>query len=89
MGDNRAAGNLSGERKVINELEQRVAALENRHFELTEEQIDHIADRAAKKALQSVYAEVGQSVIRKLAWLIGVLVLSGLLYLAGKNALIK
>lgn len=70
-------------------LEARVDALENRSFELTEEQIDHIADKAAKKALQSVYAEVGQSVIKKLAWLIGVLVLSGLMYLAGRDALIK
>lgn len=70
-------------------LDDRVAALENRHFELTEEQIDHIADRAAKKALMTVYAEVGQSVIKKLAWLMGILVISALMYFAGKDAIIK
>ena len=70
-------------------LEDRVGALENRHFELSEEQIDHIADRAAKKALQNVYAEVGQSVIKRLAWLVGILVISGLIYLAGRDALLK
>ena len=70
-------------------LEDRVDALEGRLFELTEGQIDHIADRAAKKALQTVYAEVGQSVLKRLAWLIGILVVSGMLYLAGKDALLK
>lgn len=52
-------------------------------IELTEEQIDHIADRAAKRALDIVYAEVGKSVLRKLAWIAGVVTLGLLMWLAG------
>lgn len=70
-------------------LEHRITALENRSFELTESQIDHIADKAAKKALQTVYADVGQSVLKRMAWFIGILVVSGMLFLAGKDALLK
>ena len=73
----------------MEELEHRIAALESRYFELTEAQIDHIADRAAKKALQTVYADVGQSVLKRMAWLVGILVVSGMLFLAGKDALLK
>jgi hypothetical protein len=73
----------------IERCESRLIALEKQHFELTEEQIDKIADRAAKKALMTVYADVGQSVIKRLAWLVGILIVSGLIYLAGKDALLK
>jgi hypothetical protein len=54
---------------------------------LTEAEIDAIAERAAKKALQSVYAEVGQSVLKKLAWLIGLVVVGFALWLAGEKVL--
>jgi hypothetical protein len=54
---------------------------------LTEAEIDAIAERAAKRALQQVYAEVGQSVLRKLAWLIGTVIIGLALWLAGKGAL--
>lgn len=54
---------------------------------LTDSEIDAIAERAAKKALQSVYAEVGQSVLRKLAWLAGAAVLGLALWLIGKDSL--
>lgn len=54
---------------------------------LTDAEIDAIAERAAKKALQSVYAEVGQSVLKKLAWLAGVAVIGFALWLIGKDAL--
>lgn len=54
---------------------------------LTDAEIDAIAERAAKKALQSVYAEVGQSVLKKMAWLAGVAVLGLALWLIGKDAL--
>lgn len=54
---------------------------------LTDAEIDAIAERAAKKALQSVYAEVGQSVLKKLAWLAGVAVLGLALWLIGKDSL--
>ena len=56
---------------------------------LTDAEIDAIAERAAKKALQSVYAEVGQSVLKKAAWLCGLVVVGLALWLAGKDALLK
>ena len=54
---------------------------------LTEEQIQRIARIAARTALNQVYAEVGQSVLRKAAWLLGVALLALLIFLAGKQAL--
>jgi hypothetical protein len=54
---------------------------------LTETELDAFAERAAKNALQSVYAEVGRSVLRKAAWLAGVAVLGLALWLIGKDSL--
>jgi tetrahydromethanopterin S-methyltransferase subunit G len=54
---------------------------------LTESQIDEIAEKAARRALQIVYAEIGQNVLRRLAWLVGLVVVGLALWLAGKNAL--
>lgn len=56
---------------------------------LSDAQIELIAEKAAEKALQKVYAEVGQSVLRKLAWLVGIVVVGFALWLAGKDALPK
>lgn len=38
---------------------------------LTEEQIELIAERAATKALERVYAQIGRSVITKILWVFG------------------
>lgn len=54
---------------------------------LTPEEIDHIAERAAERALQHVYAEVGQSLLRKLAWLVGIVAIGGLMWLTGKGTI--
>lgn len=54
---------------------------------LTSAEIDAIAEKAAKRALDHVYTEIGKSVVRKVVWLIGIVVLSAMLWLAGKNAL--
>jgi hypothetical protein len=54
---------------------------------LTESELDAIAERAAKKALQSVYADVGRSVLKKAAWLTGVIVIGLALWLIGKDSL--
>jgi hypothetical protein len=54
---------------------------------LTDAEIDAIAERAAKKALQSVYAEVGQSVLKKVAWLVGLIVVGIAIWLAGEKVL--
>jgi hypothetical protein len=56
-------------------------------FPLTEEQMDLIAEKAARKALEFVYAEVGKSVLKKLAWLVGLIVVGLALWMAGKGHL--
>lgn len=53
---------------------------------LSDTEIDQIAERAAARALEKVYIEVGRSVMRRLWWITGIVVLSLLIFLAGKNA---
>lgn len=53
----------------------------------TELELDLIAQRAADKALQKIYAEVGKGVLKKLAWWAGVLIVAGAAWLAGKDFL--
>ena len=60
-----------------------------KEVQLTDEQIEHIAERAAEVALNKVYTEVGKSVLKKLAWLTGVAVLGLFMWLAGHNSLPK
>lgn len=55
---------------------------------LSEDEIDKLADKAAEKALNKVYQEVGKSVLRKAAWALGIGV-SALLVWAGGKGLIK
>ena len=50
---------------------------------LTEEQIEAIAERAAEKALEKVYASIGKSVVTKFLWLVGASVLALAAYLKG------
>jgi hypothetical protein len=54
---------------------------------LTPEEIDAIAERAAEKALEHVYAQVGKSVLRKAAWLAGIAIVSLLMWLGGKGVI--
>lgn len=56
-------------------------------LQLSDQQIDEIAERAAERALEKVYAEVGRNVLRKVAWLLGVVVVSVAIWLAGKGVL--
>jgi len=49
---------------------------------LTDEQIDAIAEKAAQRALDKVYADVGRGVLKKLAWLVGIAVVGLLIWLA-------
>lgn len=48
---------------------------------LSEEQMEQIASRAAKRALENFYLEVGKVTIRTALYVLGALVLSGLAYL--------
>lgn len=52
---------------------------------LTDSQIEKIAERAAKVALDKVYQQVGQNVLTKLLWVIGAVSLSLMYFLAGKG----
>ncbi len=51
---------------------------------LTEHDIDEIAEKAAERALEKVYAQVGQNILKKITWLLG-LVAIGLAMWLGSN----
>jgi hypothetical protein len=61
----------------------------DKEIPLTDLQIEAIAERAAEVALNKVYAEVGKSVLKKLAWLTGAAVIGLALWLAGNQSLPK
>lgn len=44
--------------------------------------MDDIAERAAKKALDKIYSEVGRGLLAKLAWASGIIVVSLFIWLA-------
>lgn len=52
---------------------------------LSETEIDAIADKAAYRALDKVYAEVGKSMLKKLAWIAGVAIIALFIWLSGKG----
>lgn len=56
----------------------------NKEVQLTDSQIEAIAERAAEVALEKVYTEVGKSVVKKVMWFIGVGAL-GLFMWAGSS----
>ena len=63
--------------------------MSGKQVELTDDQIEAIAERAAVVALNKAYTEVGKSVLKKMAWLAGVAVIGLAMWLAGHNALPK
>lgn len=60
-----------------------------KEIQLTDAQIEAIAERAAEVALNKVYTEVGKNVLKKLAWLTGAAVIGLAMWLAGHGALPK
>lgn len=54
------------------------------HPPLTDEMIDAIAERAAKRVLDNVYREVGKSLLHKFMWALGVLGVAVAMWLSGK-----
>jgi hypothetical protein len=56
---------------------------------LTEHDIDEIAEKAAERALEKVYAQVGQNILKKLAWLIGLAAIGLAMWLGGNGNLPK
>jgi hypothetical protein len=47
--------------------------------------IEHIAERAAEKALAKVYQEVGKSAVKTILWVVGAATLALLAVLGGKG----
>lgn len=54
---------------------------------LSDEQIDAIAENAARRALDIVYAEVGKNVLKKVVWITGAVTVGLFMWLSGKNLL--
>jgi|TARA_R110000765_G_scaffold302943_1_gene397116 hypothetical protein len=49
---------------------------------LTTDDIEIIAERAADKALEKVYAEVGKSLVKKIFWAVGLVVLTAAVWVS-------
>ena len=58
-----------------------------REASLTDEQIEAIAERAAEKAIERVYTQIGKSVVTKFIWLVGVVSLALYAWLNGAGHL--
>lgn len=56
------------------------------NLSFSEEQIEAVATRAAEIALDKIYSEVGKGILKKLAWLMGIVLFSLAVWLirAGK-----
>ena len=52
---------------------------------LTEEQLEAIAERAAERALEKVYASIGKSVVTKILWVAGAAALALAAWLKGSG----
>lgn len=61
----------------------------SQEVQLTEAQIDAIVDKAVAKTFQRMYEEVGRSVLKKLTYMAGAVVLGLFFWLAGNNSLPK
>lgn len=55
------------------------------NHQLSEHEIEIIAERAAEKAIEKVYTELGKSVAHKLMWFLGVAVVGAVVLLSGKE----
>lgn len=47
--------------------------------------MEAIAELAAKKALEHVYADIGEGLIKKLIWLVGILAFGIISWMAGRG----
>ena len=57
--------------------------------QLTDAQIDEIAEKAAERAFQKIYQNVGKSVLTKLTWMVGAAVIGLFMWLGGHGSLPK
>ena len=56
---------------------------------LTEHDIDEIAEKAAERALEKVYAQVGQNILKKITWALGLAAIGLMMWLGGSGNLPK
>jgi preprotein translocase subunit SecG len=56
---------------------------------LSEDEIERIAEVAATKALERVYAQVGKSVLTRVTWVLGAAFIGLLMWMGGKGIPIK
>ena len=64
-----------------------IQELEVEKVQLTDEQINHIAEKAAEVAFKKIYEEVGRSVVKKIFWIVGAGALGLLFWMAGNGTL--
>ena len=58
-------------------------------IQLTDAQIDEIAEKAAERAFQKIYQNVGKSVLTKLTWMVGAAVVGLFMWLGNNSSLPK
>jgi len=58
-------------------------------IQLTDAQIDEIAEKAAERAFQKIYQNVGKSVLTKLTWMLGAAVVGFFMWVGGNGSLPK
>lgn len=52
---------------------------------LTDEQIEDLVEKVTERVIENVYISIGQSVVKKFFWIVGLGALSLLTYLAGNG----
>lgn len=56
-------------------------------FPLTDEQIEHLVEKVTERVIENVYISIGQSVVKKFFWVVGLGAMSLLAYLGGTGRL--
>ena len=75
---------VSGE---FGEIAEPITEPEVEKIQLTDEQINHIAEKAAEVAFKKIYEEVGRSVVKKIFWIVGAGALGLLFWMSGNGTL--
>lgn len=58
--------------------------MENKpHIPLTDEQLELLVERVTEKVIQNVYISVGESIVKRFFWVVGLAALSLVTYFAG------
>lgn len=60
---------------------------QNPNLPLTDSQIEHLVEKVTERVIENVYISIGQSVVKKFFWIVGLGALSIVTYLAGSGQL--